>query len=202
MIIEGIDQTHTARQAVHGRRRQHRWRSTDERRTNTAQRGGGERRRSNPIIDTCTAATFVSKKWWMSSALTASLIGARPRPINMSIVRQSYRAVEHSASNFAFQKKTSCFRRHTQVPTHDLDAVVLSLDHIARCDSTQQNYFVELSRVGRSGDVITLKTQLHKTGNSRRVLNIVCTVGGFVSWSRKSDHVARFIPTATMTVVT
>jgi len=56
--------------------------------------------------------------------------------------------------------------------------LALSLDHIARRDSTQQNCFVELNRVGRcdhfidstrpnsfaelsrvAGDVITLKTQ-------------------------------------------
>jgi len=51
-----------------------------------------------------------------------------------------------------------------------------------------------LSRVGRCDHF------LDKTGDSRRVLNISCTVGGFVELSRKSDHIARFILTATKTV--
>jgi len=41
-----------------------------------------------------------------------------------------------------------------------------------------------------SGDMITLKTQLNKTGDSWRVLIMFCTVGGFVELSRNSDHIA------------
>jgi len=46
--------------------------------------------------------------------------------------------------------------------------------------------------------VITFKTQLNKTGHIRRVLNIFAQTA--VLLSRKSDHIARFIPTATKTV--
>jgi len=77
-------------------------------------------------------------------------------------------------------------------------SVALSLDHIARRDSTQQYCFVDLVA---SGDVITLKTQLNKTGNSRRVLNIFCNVGGFAELSRKSDS-SRLQQRLSVTVVT
>jgi len=72
--------------------------------------GGGERRWIGIIVHGRTAATFVSKKWCMSSAQTVSLIGVRPRHINVSMDRQNCRGVESSASIFAFQK-ASRFRR-------------------------------------------------------------------------------------------
>jgi len=93
--------------------------------------------------------------------------------------------------------------------------VVLSLDHIARRDSTQQNCFVELNRVGRcdhlkdstrqnwfvelswvaSGDVITLKTlpdslwsNFRPVCANRRVLNIFRTCWRQSATVGRCDH--------------
>jgi len=75
----------------------------------------------------------------------------------------------------------------------------LSLDHIARPDPTQQNCFVASGRIG-SGDVINKKTQLNKTGPSRKSSEHLAHFDSSVESRRKSDHIARRSATATKTV--
>jgi len=75
--------------------------------------------------------------------------------------------------------------------------VDLSLGHITLRDSTQQNCFVQLSRVGRC-DHFKDSTQQNWTQSESS--EHVCTVGSFVELSRKMDHIALRSPTATKTI--